>query len=73
MTNTANTPSKPKTPVSDRIYDDGNIFFMMGVASSALRRHGRTEDRDEMMKRIQSCGSYDQALSILFEYVEVVD
>ena len=59
---------KPKCPL---IGADGNIYNLMGIASSTLRRNGMADEAKEMRSRITSSGSYDEALCILGEYVDI--
>ena len=59
---------KPKCPL---IGADGNIFNLMGMASNTLRRNGMADEAKEMRERITSSGSYDEALCILGEYVNI--
>ena len=59
---------KPKCPL---IGADGNIFNLMGMASNTLRRNGMADEAKEMRSRITSSGSYDEALCILGEYVDI--
>ena len=61
-------PEKPKCPL---IGQNGNIFNLMGIASKTLKRNGMSNDAKEMCDRITSSGSYDEALSIIDEYVEI--
>lgn len=49
---------------------DRNIFAILGSASRLLRRDGRPEDADEMVQNVQKCGSYDDALIVISEYVQ---
>lgn len=51
----------------------GNIFFIMGGATSILRRVGLKEEAEEMVKRVTSSGSYKEALEIIGEYVRLVE
>lgn len=50
---------------------DGNIFAVMAAASRALRREGLVAESREMIKRITESGSYDEALGIALEYVDL--
>ncbi len=50
---------------------DGNIFNLMGIASRTLKEAGLKEKADEMIQRITKSKSYDEALGIIMEYVEV--
>ena len=53
------------------IGQDGNIFNLMGIASRTLKEHGMKEEAAEMRQRVMDSGSYDNALCIIGEYVNV--
>ena len=53
------------------IGEDGNIFNLMGLAARTLRHNGLAEQASEMTGRITGCGSYDEALGIIGEYVNI--
>ena len=59
---------KPKCKL---IGEDGNIFHLMAVASDVLKKNKMSDKANEMQSRIFACGSYDEALGIIQEYVEV--
>ena len=59
---------KPDCPL---IGTDGNIFHLMGRASETLRKNGMQEQAEEMRNRIFQCQSYDSALSIIGDYVNI--
>lgn len=60
---------KPKCAL---IGEDGNIFNLMGIASRTLKRNGMKEEATEMCNRITGgAKSYDEALMILQDYVEI--
>lgn len=59
---------KPKCAL---IGQDGNIFNLMGIASRTLKRNGMNEQAKEMCDKITNSGSYDEALSIISDYVEI--
>ena len=59
---------KPDCPL---IGEDGNIFHIIGIASEALRENGMQEQAEEMRSRIFQCQSYDSALSIIGDYVNI--
>ncbi len=63
-------PRKPQKPQMELLGQDGNIFGIMGRASRPLKRAGQHEQADEMISRVTACGSYDEALNIISEYVE---
>lgn len=50
---------------------DGNIFHLIGRASETLRKNGMQEQAEEMRNRIFQCQSYDSALSIIGDYVNI--
>ena len=61
--------TKPKCPL---IGQDGNIFAVMGTASGTLKKNDMAEQAKEMCRRVTSSGSYEEALSVICEYVEPV-
>ena len=63
--------SEQKKPDCKLIGEDGNIFNLMGIASRALRQNGMAEQAVEMRDRIRASGSYDEALCIIGEYVNI--
>lgn len=63
------TVEKPKCAL---IGEDGNIFHLMGIASRTLKRNGMRELAEEMCNKITSnAKSYDEAICIIDEYVEI--
>lgn len=65
------TPSEPPKPKCKLIGADGNIFNLLGLANRALTRAGLREQAQEMLDRATKAESYDKALQIIMEYVEV--
>lgn len=59
---------KPDCPL---IGEDGNIFNLMGIASRTLKENGMNEQAREMRDRIYQCQSYDSALSVIADYVNI--
>lgn len=51
--------------------EDGNIFSIMGRVMKALQKAGHSDLAKEYQGRVFGCGSYDEALQITMEYVEV--
>jgi len=50
-----------------------NVFVLIGSVRKALRHAKRYEEAENLMTRIQNeAKSYDEALNILQEYVELV-
>ena len=59
---------KPKCKL---VGENGNIFNLMGIASRTLKEAGLKEQAAEMRERIFKSDSYNKALQIIMEYVEV--
>jgi len=52
--------------------EDGNIFNLMGIVSRTLKEAGEPQKAEEMVRRITTeAKSYDEALALLMEYVDV--
>lgn len=64
--------AEKKKPDCKLIGEDGNIFNLMGIASKTLRQNGMAEQAVEMRDRICASGSYDEALCIIGDYVNIV-
>ena len=61
-----------KKPRCKLIGEDGNIFNLIAIASETLEKSGMADKANEMYKRITTeAQSYDEALVIIMEYVEV--
>ena len=58
-------------PDCELIGQDGNVFNLMGIASQTLKHCGLKSEASEMCNRIMSSGSYDEALCIIGEYVNI--
>lgn len=59
---------KPDCPL---IGQDGNIFNLVGIASRTLKSHGMPEQAKDMCDRVFASGSYQKALCIIGEYVNI--
>lgn len=59
---------KPKCPL---IGSDGNVFNLIGVTARSLKMIGEDELAKEMQTRVMNSESYEEALSIMDEYVDV--
>lgn len=57
--------------VFDRYGESGNIFYVLGIAYSTLLVENRKEDAEEMSNRVMQSESYEDALNIIGEYVEL--
>lgn len=62
-----------KKPDCKLIGENGNIYNLAGIASETLKRNGLEEQAKEMRDRIYSSGSYNEALSVIGEYVNITD
>ena len=62
--------NKPKAPIIDA---DGNVYNLMGICYRSLKKAGYSEQAKEMSERIMKAKNYDEALSIMIEYIEPVD
>ena len=62
----------PKTSLCVQLSGtDGNVFALGGKVSTALKRAGRKDLAEEFVGKVFRCGSYDEALSLMAEYVNV--
>lgn len=50
-----------------------NVFELLGLASECLRLTGRRSEIKEMTDRVTSCHSYEDAISIMQEYVPIIE
>lgn len=64
-------PDQKEKPDCALIGQNGNIFTLMGIASQTLKKNGLREQAKEMQERITISGSYDEALGIIAEYVNI--
>jgi len=55
----------------DRRGESGNIFFILGAAYAELIKLEKLNEAREMNSRVMSSGSYEEALKIIGEYVEL--
>ncbi len=60
--------TKPDCSLSEA---DGNMREMMRIASQTLREHDMADEAAQMCNRISQCQSYDSALSIIGDYVNI--
>lgn len=59
-------------PVAKLIGENGNIFNLLGIAKKTLKANDMKDKAEVMVIRVLSSGSYEEALSIIGEYVEIV-
>lgn len=62
---------KQKKPDCKLIGENGNIYNLAGIASETLKRNDMAGRAKEMCDRIRESSSYDKALRIIGEYVNI--
>lgn len=60
-----------RKPACRLMGEDGNIFSILGRVGRTLKEDGQAEQVQEVNRRVMAAGSYDEALQIIMEYVEV--
>lgn len=58
-------------PLVKLVGEDGNIFSILGRCTKALKKVGQDKEAKELTEKVFSSSSYDEALCICMEYVEV--
>lgn len=51
--------------------EDGNIFFILGRATQALKRAGYAEDAEILAEEVMASDDYDEALQVVMRTVNV--
>ncbi|MDE7193507.1 MAG: hypothetical protein K2O14_06000, partial [Oscillospiraceae bacterium] len=46
-------------------------FNLVGIAAKTLRKNGMKEEASEMTEKVFNSGSYEEALGIIGEYVNI--
>lgn len=59
---------KPKCKL---IGTDGNVFALSARVQSALKKAGLHDQAEEFGEKLWDCGSYEDALRLMTEYVDV--
>lgn len=59
---------KPDCPL---VGQNGNIYNLLGIASRTLCQHGLNEQAEAMCQRVIQSGSYEEALNIIGDYVNI--
>ncbi len=60
-----------KKPVCELIGTDGNVFALAGKVGRCLDKAGLHEQKEEFYKKLPQCHSYDEALQLMMQYVDV--
>lgn len=63
--------SKQNKPDCPLIREDGNIFNLVGIAVRTLKRNSLSKEATEMTEKVFGSGSYEEALGIIGEYVNI--
>ena len=58
-------------PICKLIGQDGNIFNLINIVSKVLKNNDLHDKAKEMTDRIFNSRSYNEALRIISEYVEI--
>ena len=60
-----------KKPICKLVGTDGNVFALASRVINALKSAGLEEQADEFQDDLLDCKSYDEALMLMQNYVEV--
>lgn len=63
-----NKHAKPDCPL---IGENRNIFHLVEIAAKTLKRNGMSTEASEMSEKVFGSGSYEEALGIIGEYVNI--
>ena len=58
-------------PRAKLVGENGNVFNLTAICSSALKKAGQAGKAKEMQDKIFKCGSYNEAPAIMTDYCEV--
>lgn len=61
---------KTTKPRVQLVGENGNVFAIIGKVAAALRKAGQSDKAKEFEGRAFKAASYDDVLTILFDYVE---
>ena len=65
------TETNVEKPVCKLLGTDGNVFALLSRVSDCLRKNGQGVRLAGMRNRVMNCSSYDEALQIMMEYVDI--
>lgn len=57
----------------DSLGEGGNIFFLLGQVSKALRKQRRICEFNELRDEVFNSSSYNEALSVIRQHVVLID
>lgn len=55
-----------------KIGRNGNIFNIVGIVSKALQKNSQKKEASEMQNKVFESRSYEEALMVISNYVEIV-
>ena len=58
-------------PICRLIGEDGNVFNLAARVSRTLKDNGMFDQADEVWKKLKECESYDHALQLFMQYVNI--
>ena len=58
-------------PICKLVGKDGNVFNLIAIVSKTLEKAGLKQQATEVTSKVMDAESYDEALRIMMEYVEV--
>lgn len=53
--------------------ESGNIYHILGAVSNFMRKQRRINEWNDLSQRVLNSHSYEEALKIIREYVDLVD
>ena len=59
---------KPKVKLTG---EDGNVFVLVGICTSALKKASQHDKAKELTEKVFKAKSYDEALGLMSEYCDV--
>lgn len=59
-------------PICKFSEQNGNVYNLIGLARRALKDAGYRKEAEEMTEKVQKTRSYDEALAVMNEYVDVI-
>ena len=63
--------SEDNRPECELIGQNGNVFYIIGAVTKALKRAGQADKAKEFQEKAFKAGSYDEVLAMLTDYVRV--
>lgn len=58
-------------PTCKLIGTDGNVFALASKVNSVLKKEGLHEQAEEFKQKLAKCKSYNEALGLMGDYVDI--